>query len=1078
MTPPDRPIAKRSHMLMGETALSARFARGLTALVLATSLLWPIAAAQAAIIYVSNDGELRNAISNANNNDTITFTSNITLSSNLPAVTKSLTFAGGNFTLSGANKYQGLDVQAGTVVVRSITISNALALGGNGGNGVGHGGRGIDRSQVGDGGGGGGGGAGMGGALYIGKNALVIISNVNLLNNAAQGGRGGASRPAPNSVSGGGGGGRNGGNGGDGGTYSGSGGDAHGNGGGGDGGGSWLFSRSQGRDGGYGGGGGGSVGDSVGGAGGFGGGGGGTYRFDVGGGAGGFLGGMGVGDAENYSGQGGGGGGGGAGLGGALFVEPGGNLTIVGDINISGNQVRGGYPISAPFDGSTGGAAGSGIFLAGNGSLNVQPNTGQTQTINDAIVDQTGVGGTGVNAGSWALIKKGAGTLILTGRNLYSGGTSVLGGVLQGDAISIHGDVVNNASVVFDMRLALDRSDNIYAGNMSGTGSVTVVGPDLLIFTGTNSYSGGTTVLNEQLIGTSRSLQGNILNNSKVVFSQDYDGTYSGELTGTGKLIKEGTGRLSMTGRNVAGGGTTINAGTLAVNGTLVTPTVVVNEGGNLAGAKNVEGAVELRGGKVGPGNSIGTLHISGDLTMEPESDYTVQINGSASDRIEVGGSATILSSSFEIQHDDTAPSPVLPGITYTILTTQGGLTVQSPTVAIADFPFLNFALSEDGFNGYLTTSRSSDRFAEVASTPNEVAIANVLDGIGSGAAWEQVVGASEAQARSAFASLGGASFHASVLSVLSNQSHFLRDAVINRLADANAGQIQIIDGLSAPGDPAAPAMSAPVYAMWGQVLGSLGTFDGNSNAPRVTDTIGGLITGVDVSVAETWRFGIAGGYSYTSFDASDIAASGSSDSYHVALYGGWHSEGWSVRGGAAYSWNDVDTSRQVTVVGIGGAQQGGYDLGTTQVFAEGAYKFFHGTSTFEPFANLAYVLVDGDVSETGQFATSGSAHMDTTYTTLGLRASTVLMERLTAHGALGWRHAFGDVTPEVSLAFNTGGPAFGLTGAPIAVNALVAELGVDYALSADATLSITYSGQYGADAYENSAQASLTWRF
>ncbi|MCX5581775.1 autotransporter domain-containing protein, partial [Kaistia terrae] len=145
---------------------------------------------------------------------------------------------------------------------------------------------------------------------------------------------------------------------------------------------------------------------------------------------------------------------------------------------------------------------------------------------------------------------------------------------------------------------------------------------------------------------------------------------------------------------------------------------------------------------------------------------------------------------------------------------------------------------------------------------------------------------------------------------------------------------------------------------------------------------------------------------------------------------------------------------------------------------AEGAYKFGYGTSTFEPFANLAYVLVDGDVSESGMFATSGPAQMDTTYTTLGLRASTVLMERLTARGTLGWRHAFGDVTPEVSLAFNTGGPAFGLSGAPIAIDAAVAELGVDYDLGADATLSVTYSGQYGSDAYENSAQAGLTWKF
>ena len=48
-------------------------------------------------------------------------------------------------------------------------------------------------------------------------------------------------------------------------------------------------------------------------------------------------------------------------------------------------------------------------------------------------------------------------------------------------------------------------------------------------------------------------------------------------------------------------------------------------------------GKVNVNGGTIAPGNSNGTIRISGDLTMEPESDYTVEINGSASDGIEVG---------------------------------------------------------------------------------------------------------------------------------------------------------------------------------------------------------------------------------------------------------------------------------------------------------------------------------------------------------------------------------------------------------------------------------------------------------
>lgn len=88
--------------------------------------------AHAANFNVGTEAQLRTAISNAQNGDTITFTANITLSANLPQVQRYVAINGGNFTLSSNNQYRGLYVQSGTVAINNLRIVNTLAQGGNG----------------------------------------------------------------------------------------------------------------------------------------------------------------------------------------------------------------------------------------------------------------------------------------------------------------------------------------------------------------------------------------------------------------------------------------------------------------------------------------------------------------------------------------------------------------------------------------------------------------------------------------------------------------------------------------------------------------------------------------------------------------------------------------------------------------------------------------------------------------------------------------------------------------------------------------------------------------------------------
>ncbi|MGO1076500.1 autotransporter domain-containing protein [Inquilinus sp. CA228] len=551
--------------LLDGTCLSAPVKRlapaALLAMGLAAGVSWPAGPAFAANFNVANDGQLRSAISSAGNGDTITFIGNITLGSNLPTVTKNVTVNGGLFTLSGDNKYRGLFVQSGTVAINDLAIKDAVAQGGRGGNG--------------EEGGAGGGGGGLGGALFVATGAQVTVSNVSAQNGSARGGNGGNSGTGTGSTSGGGGGyWIAGSDGGDAGFFASGGG---GTGGGGDG-----FQNQSGANGGFGGGGGGSA-SVFGGTGGFGGGGGGgSGATTMPGGFGGGTGGAGA------SGLGGGGGGGG-GLGGAIFVQQGGTLSLASSINVSGNTVAGGSGGSGHTRGQSGAGVGSGLFLGGNGTLNLTPGAGLSQVISDAIVDQTGAGGTGANAGSWSLVKDGAGTTILTGANAYSGGITLKAGVLQGSTAGLQGNILNNASVVFDQAGA-----GTYAGNLSGTGALTVRGSGAVTFSGTNTYSGTTTVSNggTLLFSSDANLgaagNGISLNNGTIgvgageggqVFSRpvtitDTGGisvgdnvsnpvTWSGQISG-GRLGKTGLGTLILSGVNTYSGGTVVGGGTLS----------------------------------------------------------------------------------------------------------------------------------------------------------------------------------------------------------------------------------------------------------------------------------------------------------------------------------------------------------------------------------------------------------------------------------------------------------------------------------------------------------------------------------
>jgi len=100
--------------------------------------------------------------------------------------------------------------------------------------------------------------------------------------------------------------------------------------------------------------------------------------------------------------------------------------------------------------------------------------------------------GSGILGGD--LTKGGGGTLILENNNSYPGNTAISGGALQvgngGTSGTLGlGNVTNNGT------LAFNRSDAVtFTNSISGSGAVTLAGTGDLVLSGSNSYSGLTTI--------------------------------------------------------------------------------------------------------------------------------------------------------------------------------------------------------------------------------------------------------------------------------------------------------------------------------------------------------------------------------------------------------------------------------------------------------------------------------------------------------------------------------------------------------------------------------------------------------
>jgi len=296
--------------------------------------------------------------------------------------------------------------------------------------------------------------------------------------------------------------------------------------------------------------------------------------------------------------------------------------------------------------------------------------------------------------GSRGLVKLGSNTLTLTGSYGATPSIQLFGGTLRvGDSGATGSLGASDVSGIAGTTLAFDRNDtSSYDGVIGGGAGVVKNGPGTLELsgdnaftgglvvnsgrlelTGTNTFSGGTVVNSGTLaVSTNANLgattSGVILAGGRLELADGFAGpssraisttsdttstlavaagtaSYAGNITGSGGLIKDGPGTLTLSARNTFTGGTTVNEGTLRLGhfnsgvGTL-NGELVVNAGGRVeyttadvfgynTGNQSID-ALTINGGTVGS-NFANYFWRSGDTFPLAMDAGTLLLGGSAS---------------------------------------------------------------------------------------------------------------------------------------------------------------------------------------------------------------------------------------------------------------------------------------------------------------------------------------------------------------------------------------------------------------------------------------------------------------
>ncbi|KYE63876.1 AIDA autotransporter [Salmonella enterica subsp. enterica serovar Typhimurium] len=281
--------------------------------------------------------------------------------------------------------------------------------------------------------------------------------------------------------------------------------------------------------------------------------------------------------------------------------------------------------------------------------------------------------------GEGQIVKSGSDELIVTGDNNYSGGTTISGGTLTAD----HADSLGTGAVANSGVLQVGEGE--LENTLSGSGSLVKTGTGELTLGGDNSYSGGTTIIGGTLTADhADSLGTGAVANSGVL--QVGEGELENTLSGSGSLVKTGTGELTLGGDNSYSGATTITDGTLIAANVNALGSGNIDNSGTLI--LDANGAFELANVTTHSGATTalaaGSTLDAGQFTQEDGSTLSIDL-GAATDDAVITADSVALGGTLNVTGIGSVTDSWTPeAYTYTLIGSDSAITTDFDDLTVA----------------------------------------------------------------------------------------------------------------------------------------------------------------------------------------------------------------------------------------------------------------------------------------------------------------------------------------------------------------------------------------------------------